>query len=186
MAVAVRRDPPMRVAEYKQWVAARPEGERWELIDGAPVMMAPPAYRHQQIVSNLEAALRRLARLRGCWVLSNLAVLSEVFDDYAPIPDALVRCGDPLPDGYVSDPLLVAEVLSPSAMINDRGLKARFYQSIPSLQTLLLIDQDEVRIEVWRREADWTMRIARSGEPIDLPELGGAIAVADVYDGIDL
>ncbi|KQT46574.1 hypothetical protein ASG52_12670 [Methylobacterium sp. Leaf456] len=185
MAVAVRRDPPMRVAEYKEWLAARPEGERWELIDGAPVMMAPPAYRHQQIVSNLEAALRRLARPRGCWALSNLAVLSEAFDDYAPIPDALVRCGAALPDGYLRDPLLVAEVLSPSTMINDRGFKARFYQSIPSLRTLLLIDQDEARIEVWRRDAEWTMRIARAGESIDLPELGGAIAVADVYDGID-
>ena len=186
MAVAVRRDPPMRVAEYREWVAARPEGERWELIDGAPVLMAPPAYRHQQIVSNVEAALRRLARLQGCWALSNLAVLSEAFDDYAPIPDATVRCGNPLPDGYVSDPLLVDEVLSPSTMINDRGFKARFYQSIPSLRTLLLIDQDEARIEVWRRDAEWTMRIARAGEPIDLSELGGAIAVADVYDGIEL
>lgn len=185
MAVAVRRDPPMRVAEYREWVAARPEGERWELIDGAPVMMAPPAYRHQQIVSNVEAALRRLARPRGCWALSNLAVLSEAFDDYAPIPDALVHCGAALPDGYVSDPLLVAEVLSPSTMINDRGYKARFYQSVPSLRTLLLIYPDEARIEVWRRETEWTVRIAGSREAIDLPELGGALAVADVYDGID-
>nr|WP_137830346.1 Uma2 family endonuclease [Methylobacterium sp. L1A1] len=185
MAVAVRRDTRMRVSEYKEWVAAQPEGERWELIDGAPVMMAPPAYRHQQIVSNLEAALRRLARPRGCWALSNLAVLSDAFDDYAPIPDALVHCGVALKDGYVSDPLLVAEVLSPSTMINDRGYKADFYQSVPSLQTLLLIYPDEARIEVWRRAAEWTLRFAGSGESIDLPELGGALAVADVYDGID-
>ncbi len=47
MAVAVRRDTRMRVSEYKEWVAAQPEGERWELIDGAPVMMAPAKDRHQ-------------------------------------------------------------------------------------------------------------------------------------------
>lgn len=111
MAVAVRRDPPMRVAEYREWVAARPEGERWELIDGAPVMMAPPAYRHRRIVSNLEAALRRFARPRGFWALSNLAVLSEAFDDYAPIPDVVVQCGGPPADGYTSGPLLIVEVL---------------------------------------------------------------------------
>ena len=186
MAVAVRRDPPMRVAEYKEWVAARPEGERWELIDGVPVMMAPAKDRHHRIVYNLLRALGDLADPRGCWAQSGLAVLSEAMDDYAPIPDALVRCGAELPDGYADDPLLVAEVLSPSTLINDRGFKARFYQSIPSLRTLLLIDQDEMRIEVWRRGSDWTMWIARAGERIDLPELGGALAVADVYNRIDL
>ncbi|MFG5118788.1 Uma2 family endonuclease [Methylorubrum sp. POS3] len=181
MAVAVRRDTRMRVAEYKEWVAARPEGERWELIDGAPVMMAPAKDRHHRIVYNLLRALGDLADPRGCWAQTGLAVLSEAMDDYAPIPDVLVRCGTELPDGYAQDPLLLAEVLSPSTMINDRGFKAAFYQSIPSLRTLLLIYQDEARVEVWRREAEWTMTIAGPGETIALPELGGSLSVADVY-----
>lgn len=79
-----------------------------------------------------------------------------------------------------SDPLLVVEVLSPSTLLIDRGRKTEFYQTVPSLRCLLLVDQNEARVEVWRREAEWTMRIARSGETIDLPELGGSLAVAEI------
>lgn len=101
-------------------------------------------------------------------------------DDYAPIPDVVVQCGEPPADGYTSDPLLVVEVLSPSTLLLDRGRKTEFYQTVPSLRSLLLVDQDEVQVEVWRREVEWTMKIAGPGETIDLPELGGSLAVAEI------
>jgi hypothetical protein len=34
MALALRRDPGMRVAAYQAWVADLSDEERWELIDG--------------------------------------------------------------------------------------------------------------------------------------------------------
>ncbi|GJE25336.1 hypothetical protein [Methylobacterium organophilum] len=34
MALAVRRDPGMQVAEDRAWVEDRPDEERWQLIDG--------------------------------------------------------------------------------------------------------------------------------------------------------
>ncbi|MGX5775216.1 Uma2 family endonuclease [Methylorubrum zatmanii] len=176
----------MRVAEYRDWAATRPDHERWELIDGVPVMMSPAKGRHQRIVTNLIKKLDDLAEGRGCGAYPGLAILSEAMDDYAPIPDVVVQCGEPPEDGYTSDPLLVVEVLSPSTLILDRGRKTEFYQTIPSLAVLLLVHQNESRVEVWRRALDWTVQVAGPGDVIDLPELAGALSLSEIYARIAL
>ncbi|KNY22432.1 Uma2 family endonuclease [Methylobacterium sp. ARG-1] len=181
MAWAGRRDARMSVAEYRRWVEPRPDEERWELLDGEPVLMAPPSARHQRIVTNLLTRLDGLAEPRGCGAYPGLAILSDAMDDYAPYPDVVVHCGSMPPGGYVDDPLLIVEVLSSGTMTNDRGRKLAFYATVPSLQTLLIVYQDEARIEVWRRDAGWTMRVAGPGEAIALPELGGALPVGEAY-----
>ncbi len=187
MALAVRRDPGMGVAEYQVWVADRPDEERWELIDGEPVLMSPPSERHQLIVANLIRHLAPVGRERHCRAIPGIAALSDTMDTFAPIPDVMVRCGPMLKDGYARDPVLVAEVLSPSTMSCDRGRKTDFYRSIASLQVFLIVYGDEPRVEAWRRGADgaWTKQAVSFGETIDLPELGGRLAVADIYDDID-
>ena len=119
------RDPLSIIAMIRE----RPDEERWELLDGEAVLMAPPSERHQQIVSNLLAALRPLVAKFGCRALPGLGLRNDFVDDYAPIPDVVVRCGPLLTDGYARDPLVVAEVLSPSTLNNDRGRKAAFYQA---------------------------------------------------------
>ncbi|QIJ74722.1 Uma2 family endonuclease [Methylobacterium sp. NI91] len=181
MAVPARRDTRMRVSEYREWAATRPDDERWELIDGVPRMMSPAKGRHQRIVMNIAKRLDDLAERRGCGAYPGLAILSEAMDDYAPIPDVVVQCGAPPEDGYTGDPLVVVEVLSPSTLVLDRGRKTEFYQTVPSLAVLLLVHQDEARVEVWRRAPDWTVQFAGPGASIDLPELGGALAVAEIY-----
>lgn len=187
MALAVRRDPGMGVAEYQVWVADRPDEERWELIDGEPVLAPPPSERHQMIVLNLLQLLFPLARAKGGRAIPGIAVLSDAMDGFAPIPDVLVRCGPVLGHGYARDPILVAEVVSPSTLHRDRGAKAAFYESLASLNAFLLVDQDAPCVETWRRDAAgaWAQDIRGCDAHIDLPELGGRLAVADIYDDID-
>jgi len=48
---------PLDVEAFRNWVASRPDEERWELIDGVPMMMAPATRDHQRIASNLERLL---------------------------------------------------------------------------------------------------------------------------------
>ena len=93
MALAVRRDARMSVAEYRRWVEPRPDEERWELLDGEPVLMAPPSARHQRIVLNIAQHLDALAKERGCGAYPGLAILSDAMYDYAPYPDVVVHCG---------------------------------------------------------------------------------------------
>ncbi|MGY2051158.1 Uma2 family endonuclease [Methylobacterium sp. JK268] len=186
MSLALRREPRMRFADFLAMIRARPDAERWELLDGEPVLMAPPSERHQQIVSNLVRAVGPLADRLGCRALPGLGLRNDFADDFAPIPDLVVRCGPLSADGYARDPLVVAEVLSPSTMHNDRGRKAAFYQSLQTLRTFLIVYSDEPRVEVWSRgnAPDWTPRVLGLDDTIDLPDLGGRVPVAALYAGI--
>ena len=185
MNLVARRGQRMSVAEFIEMIRPYPDEERWELLDGEPVLMAPQSERHQTIVANLLLALSPAARKQGGRVLPGLGILNDAVDDYAPIPDLVVRCGPPLPDGYSRDPVLIAEVLSPSTRNNDRGRKADFYETLPSLRTFMIVHQDEVRIEAWQRDGDaWRVRTYREGDTIDLPELGTTLSLAAVYAGV--
>lgn len=178
----------MNVTAFMDMIARFPEEERWELLEGEPVLMSPQSERHQRVQRNLWRSLDDLAVKRGCLALAGLGLLSEKVDDDAPIPDVVVRCGPPVEGGYARDPLLVAEVLSPSTMTWDRGGKVEFFQSIPSLQAILLFYQDEVRVEAWLRErAEW-QREVRQGRAakLDLPALGGSVTLAEIYADIPL
>ncbi len=89
--------------------------------------------------------------------------------------------------GYAKDPVLVAEILSPSTMNNDRGRKLDFYTTIASLETILIVYQDEVRVEAWRRiNNEWSRDVRR--DRTDSIEVGrfGSIGVADIYEGVPL
>ena len=185
MPLAATRDARMSVSEFRLWAEPWPDDERWELLDGEPVLTVPPKERHQIIVSNLVRRLGDLADARGCRALPGLGILSAAMDDFAPIPDVVVRCGPPLPDGYAPDPILVAEVLSPSTMSRDRGRKTDFYRTVPSLRTFLIVYADEVRVEVWRREAaDWSVEALGPEGTVTLPDLDGDVPLREIYRGL--
>ena len=95
-------DARMSVAEYRVWAETRPDHERWELLDGEPVLMSPPKARHQRIVTNLLGALDALARRKGCDTYPGLAILSAAMDDFAPIPDVVVHCAGRYPQMAMS------------------------------------------------------------------------------------
>ena len=76
MALAAKRDARMDVSEFRLWVEGRPAHERWELLDGEPVLMAPPRERHQAIVANLIRRIGDFADAKGCRAMPGLAILS--------------------------------------------------------------------------------------------------------------
>src|SRR5260221_6672766 len=58
MAGVAQRSPPRLSLElFRGFLEGRPDEERWELIDGVAVMMAPPTLSHQRIASNLQRLL---------------------------------------------------------------------------------------------------------------------------------
>src|SRR5262245_55212007 len=53
----------MDVDEFMAFLETRPDNERWDLIEGVAVMMAPPSYEHQRITRNfLRASQQRVFR----------------------------------------------------------------------------------------------------------------------------
>lgn len=181
----------MSVAAFMDFVDTRPD-ERWELVEGVPVAMAGGTARHAEIAGNLIERLRPLARTRGCRAIRDIFVQIAANDGALFDPDLVVRCG-PM-DGearQIDDPVIVFEVLSPSTMNRDRGTKLLAYLQCPMLQTMVLVYQDERRVEVWQRKADGAFdpgpRIySRPEQAIALPALDMSLGLDRIYEGVDV
>jgi Uma2 family endonuclease len=97
-------------------------------------------------------------------------------------PDAMVRCGPPLPDDAIKvlDPLIVVEVLSPTSRARDTGAKLADYFRMPSLQHYLIVRTEDRSVIHHARGADGAIatRIIRGG-PIRLDPPGVAITLAE-------
>jgi Uma2 family endonuclease len=95
----------------------RPKEEKWELIDGTPVMMPPPTLVHQRISrALLELLNARLRTAKPEWRADmEIGLVISEDDGYNPEPDVTVIDFDVSPDEiYASKFYFVAEVLSPN------------------------------------------------------------------------
>jgi Uma2 family endonuclease len=102
-------------------------------------------------------------------------------------PDALVRCGPPLPGDAVelSDPVIVVEVVSPSSRGIDRGVKLAGYFSLPSVRHYLIVDIDQRVVIHHRRDEKGLIGVHILHEgPLTLDPPGPAIDVRDIFHGI--
>jgi Uma2 family endonuclease len=121
---------PLRKRELS-WtdLLARPEGERWELIDGEPFAMSPATTRHQFIVTQLGRQLANHFHGKKCrlW-LAPMAV--KLTDHDVVEPDLFVVC-DPrqVKRTHIEGaPTLVIEILSESTLRHDRVRKFGLYE----------------------------------------------------------
>ena len=87
------------------------------------------------------------------------------------------------------NPGLISEVLSDSTEAYDRGEKFALYRQIPSLREYLLVSQSRVLVELFTRGEDgrWTLSdYSTLTDQVPLTSLGCALALAEVYDKVDL
>ena len=101
-------------------------------------------------------------------------------------PDLMLVCGSRPPDRYFeTEPCLLVEILSKSTAANDRVGKYGMYTAIPSLQTYLLVEQDERRVYVHQRSSQgWQMQELIGEGDIHLPCLGRSLSLHEIYDGV--
>lgn len=209
MNVAVRRPDAITVDQFLARIDRCPPNERWQLIGGEIVrMMTGGTWRHARIAAVVQAALQAAVGPRGCYAIPDMLVRNPQIDDTAVAPDILVECGPSAgTERTVEEPVVVVEILSPSTMSFDRGAKLAFYQSLPSVTHVVLIYQDEMRVETWSRppveappergdeqgaaddaeEMSWAYRVAdRPDDSMDLPTIGFAMPLAAVYGGVNI
>jgi Uma2 family endonuclease len=135
---------------------------------------------------NLLAALR--ARLRGSPCRPNGPdLLLKVDDRTGRFPDASVTCGDRGPD-FLTDPVVLFEILSESSEARDGGEKRRDYQRLPSLAHYVLIDQAAARVEVFSRaEGGWLFQeIEGLDASLRLDAVAVTLPLAELYEGVEL
>jgi Uma2 family endonuclease len=177
---------PMTVEEFYAFTDRRPDEEKWELIDGEPVLNASPSELHQRIIKNLGFVLTTFERRPGtAWeVLPGLGV--RVSDTNRPEPDTLII---PIENGSTdpqhrdrSDVIVAFEVLSPSTASRDLRWKRSAYTSLPTLTHYVVIAQDAVEVVVFARENGFAERRFRSvGESIELQSLGISLPLSETY-----
>ena len=177
---------PMTVEEFYAFTDTRPDEEKWELIEGEPILNAAPSPMHQWIIRNVVVALTiRERELNAPWaVLPELGV--RVSDKDRPEPDVLVipfdhRSIDPR-ERDVSAVIVAFEVLSPSTEGRDLRWKRKAYTSLPLLTHYIVIAQDAVEVTVFARDDHFAERAIRSPDKtIELRSLGISLPVAEIY-----
>src|SRR5262245_11556280 len=93
--------PRLSIADFRAFVATRPDEEHWELIDGAARKISPVTKAHRRIASNLEHrlndALQRISLSLAAYQRLGLNI-APVSKDYDPEPDVVVIDADDATD----------------------------------------------------------------------------------------
>ena len=165
-----------------------PEAERWELIDGFIWrMMAGGTRAHNVIVQNIAQTTRAKLRARNSPsrpYSENLMTIAEELD-LAAYPDVVIDCGkQALNSTSTATPVVLFEVLSPGTRKKDLHRKSPRYRQIPTVQAVVLVEQDSMEVEVHRRSGDVFVieEYCRPDEIVRFPLLGIELSLAEIYD----
>ena len=179
----------MTVSEFLSWEVAQPE--KWELVDGRPVLrrtrlMAGGTVHHAVLAANIIAALK--PRLRGgpCAPIGS-DVRVENPRGVVRYPDVTVDCGRRGPgELLLHDPRVIFEVLSPSNTFSQQLRLLEDYQAIESVAQIVFVSQTEALAHVWTRAgAGWSRSDQEGlGAVILLESIGCELPLAEVYEGV--
>jgi Uma2 family endonuclease len=111
----------MTIDEFHDFVSGRPDDEKWELIDGEPILNATPVLIHQLLVANIIGALDDLCSRAGApWIAIPGTPVVAPRDRYdAPEPDVLVAPAANWTEWKATDAISVFEAISPDSRSRD-------------------------------------------------------------------
>ena len=179
----------MDLDEFAAFLKTRPDEERWHLVEGIAMMMAPPTLAHQRIAGNLCELLNRsfAAKHLDLYAYHEIAVRVPGVANFQPEPDVVVAPGISGHQSYPERFFLVAEVLSPSNTRAEIGLKLRRYRESPDNLYMLVIGPHDFSIEIHAKRHDWRpVKLSRPDDLVELPELSLTCPVIDLYRGTPL
>jgi Uma2 family endonuclease len=183
MADPARQLAPMTIAEFLAWNSD--EDRRYELVDGAPVAMNPPAAPHARMTILLGASIER--RLKPpCGVYAGGGARHPDDELTYRVPDLAISCTNSR-HHWVEAPEVVIEIASPTTEKKDISVKLAFYRSLPSVREILLARTERRHVEHWRREGEhWSVRDLIGNAEIALERLVEPIPLEEVYAPLEL
>ena len=193
MTVAARRidTETWSRSRFLTWVEEQPEGARYEFDGFRPVAMAPATVGHNRIGRNIrEAIRRRLPSGTPCDTYGPQDAIETVGGALRE-PDAFIACSKPSRNAVtVPAPAVVFEVVSPGRdnRRRDEEDKVDEYESVPSILRYVVVESESRSFRAfWREpgERAWHRDPPSTTGPIPLPEFGTALALDEVYAGIE-
>ena len=166
--------------------------DRHEFINGEIVLMAGGAPNPNEITSILNAILRVSLKGKPYSIFaSDQRLWVPQLNNYT-YPDVMVVARPiELQSGRtdtITNPLLIAEVLSKGTRAYDRDEKFAAYRTLPSFQEYLLIDQYRLQVEQYSKtDANkWIFsEYSCMGDRLSLTSVAVEISLADLYENIE-
>ena len=158
---------------------------------GVVTAMAGGSFEHALLAANLIRDLGVALRGRGCSVVGSDAMFQTGSREMYTYPDLMVVCGPvakmPGRLGVITNPVFIAEILSPSTEAKDRGAKSQEYEASPTVRQYALLSQDVPRVEIHTRGADGIWRKSEvNGLEADcaFSSLECSVPMAALYEGV--
>ena len=157
-----------------------------EFIGNQVHAMAGASERHNTIAGNLFAACHGANRGACRPFIGDMRLRLDGGAVYY-YPDVMIVCdaqdADPM---FKTSPCMIAEVMSPSTAVLDRREKLIAYRKLPTLQECLLIAEDDILVEHYRRAnaGEWGMSGLEAGDILELSCLPLKLPLRTLYDGI--
>jgi Uma2 family endonuclease len=174
----------MTVEEFLAFTDARPDGEKWELIEGAAIMSPSPTDWHQVIVNNLSFVLTSIQRQRTAswYVLPGIGTRVPASPNSLPQPDVFIKEHVPTGSPVTDDAMVISEVLSKSNTPADQAWRKRVYDSVPNCRHYVTIATTQAEVVRYDRATGWkAVRSTGIEDTLDLPHLSIAVPLAEIY-----
>jgi Uma2 family endonuclease len=161
-----------------------------EYIDGEVYAMAGASDAHVTITGNLYMLLRNHLRGSGCRVyMSDMKAQLHKRSRYY-YPDVMVTCDahDKDSEYSKSHSCLIIEVLSEGTEAKDRGIKFKDYRRSSSLQEYVLVSQETMNVDVFRRNENgrWELYSFAEGEEVEFTSVDFRCDIAAIYEEVVL
>ncbi|MBU1212139.1 MAG: Uma2 family endonuclease [Alphaproteobacteria bacterium] len=177
--------------EFLRWVQER-EG-RFELKGGIVTMQAGTSRGHWRVYNRFIVEFQKQLDMTK-WEVGGTDLAVEI-GETVRYPDVLVEsAGRDGRDLSTSEPALLVEVLSPSSVGTDMTEKPAEYALLPTLKAYIVASQEEPIVWLWLRGPPQgsavgdmpqkPLEIAGRDGIIEVPELGLAVSLSEVYRGI--
>ncbi len=171
--------------DYLEWEERQPE--RHEYVRGEVFAMAGTTDRHNEISGNCYTLLRQHVRGTPCRVFMADVKVRVDAADCGFYPDIQVTCAESdRADRLVKrSPVLVVEVLSDSTAAYDLGDKFAAYQQLDSLREHVLVDQERIRVLIYRRrDGQWWVDNIGPGGRLRLDSVDLDCPVETLYEDL--
>jgi Uma2 family endonuclease len=179
----LQSEDQMTVEEFLAFADTRPQEERWELIEGVPVLSPSPVEFHQVIAGNILSFLLVEKRRTGASWLPMIGVGTRVpiSPRSLPRPDVFVKTGPATDRPETSDAVVIFEVLSRSNSKRDQAWRRRVYASVPNCQHYVTVSMKAAEATVFDRTTGWLERPVKGLATMDLPAIGVRMPLAEMY-----
>ncbi len=164
---------------------------RHEYLAGQVFAMSGGSKEHNTISLNIASRLRSHLRGGSCSVfMADMKVNIQLTSQNKSIfyyPDIVVSCDSDDKDRFsLNYPCLIIEVLSPSTETTDKREKLVNYRTLESLQEYVLVSQDKIKVEVYRKDnqGNWLMQTLGKDDELRLDSINLTLTMPQIYEDV--